>query len=197
MHRDAGHGRVAHFAGLVLRHIGDQPRGDDALAVQRALVQQRLIERGDAARGAVAAAARQAGGAHLAAVVARFARIAGDHHAAAVLRLRHADEDVVGDAERLGDALADHVTVVLAGDGLDHHALHEVRGAAVILQARARRPFQREVADFFPHQRVIGPRRFADVCRREAADVAHHLVQGDVGLAVRSEFGEVVRRPCP
>src|SRR5437764_14094186 len=60
MHRDAVHLRIRHFAGLVARDVIDQPRRHNALAVQRTLVEQALVQRGDAARGAVPAAARQA-----------------------------------------------------------------------------------------------------------------------------------------
>src|SRR5581483_11248990 len=112
MHRDAVHRRIAELTGLIAGDIVDQPRRDDALTVERAFVEQALIEHGDAARGAVTAAARQAGNAHRPAIVARLA-FAGDRDAATVLLLGHPDIDVIGNAERRHDPFADDVAIIL------------------------------------------------------------------------------------
>src|SRR5438132_1645816 len=122
MHRDAVHLCIRHFAGLVARHVIDQPRRQDALAVQRTLVEQALVQRGDAARGAVTAAAGQTSDANGAAVVARLA-VAAYFDAAMILFFRDADVDIIGNTERRHDALADGVAIILAGDGFDDHRL--------------------------------------------------------------------------
>ena len=88
--------------------------------------------------------------------------------------------------------LADHVAIVLAGDGLDHHRLHQVRRLAVILQLRSGRPVQREVAHLGAHPRMVGPGRLGHVVGRKAALMRHHLLQRDVGLAARGELRQVV-----
>ena len=67
-----------------------------------------------------------------------------------------------------------------------------MRRLAVVLQLRARRPVEREVADLGAHPRMVGPGRLGHVVRREAALMRHHLLQRDVGLAARGELRQVI-----
>ena len=66
----------------------------------------------------------------------------------------------------------------------------------MIVQARARRPLQREVAHLLAHFGVIGPHRRSDVLTGKSAAVAQHLRQRDVAFAVLRElrhvFGDAV-----
>src|SRR5438046_715911 len=66
---------------------------------------------------------------------------------ALVLRVRQTDEDVVLEPEGRDDLIADEGPVVDLGDRLDQGRRRPVRGPAVIVDAAARRPLQRVLAD--------------------------------------------------
>ena len=70
---------------------------------------------------------------------------------------------------------------------------HPVRGDAVVLEARARLPFELPLGEALHARDGVGA--FDGVHRRvrEARRVQHHLLDGDDLLAVRRELGDVVR----
>ena len=155
---------------------------------------EHLVERGHASGGGVTAAVGQAGGAEVSGIVTLLRRIGVG--AAGLLGLGHPHENVVAEAQRLDHPFADDIPEILAGDGLEHHRLHEMGGAGVVLQAAAGRPFQREIADLGAHQRVVGPGGLGHVGIRKAALVGHDLLQRDLGFAaggeLRQEVGDFV-----
>jgi hypothetical protein len=83
----------------------------------------------------------------------------------------------------------------MAGDRLDHHRQGQMRGARVIMQPRARRPFRLEIAHLGAHARVVGPALAADIGGGKTRLVGRDVEQRDLALAVRGEFGEVVGDP--
>ena len=99
----------------------------------------------------------------------------------------------LAEPERRDHLVADHVAVVLAGDRLDHHRLHQMRRARPwYCSFDPGRPVEREVAHLGAHPRMVGPGRLGHVAGREAALVRHHLLQRDVAFAARGEFRQVV-----
>ena len=190
MHRNPVHLHIATITGMVARDVGDQPRREQPHIPQPSTGTQHLIKRHHAARRRKAAATRQPGRPELGGIVTGFRRV-GVRTAALLLR-RHADEYVVAQSERFDHPRADHVAVILAGDRLDHHRLHQVRRLAVVLQLRSRGPIQREVADLGAHPRMVGPGRLGDVVVRKAALMRHHLFQRDVGFATCGKLRQVV-----
>jgi hypothetical protein len=97
--------------------------------------------------------------------------------------------------ERCQHLFADHVAIVLPGDRLDHHRLGQMRGARVVLQPRAGRPVEREVANLGAHPCVIGPGRLGHVAARKAALMGHDLMQRDLALAALRELRQMIGNP--
>ena len=79
-----------------------------------------------------------------------------------------------------------------AGHRLDQHAQRPVRGQAVIVHLRARRPFEREVADHLAQPLVVGPGILADHGAGEACLMGDGLQDRDVALGVLGELRHVV-----
>ena len=63
----------------------------------------------------------------------------------------------------------------------------------MILEPRARSPFEREVADVAEHALVVGPRLLRDVAVGKSRAVAEELRERDLTLAVPRELGNVIR----
>ena len=172
---------------------------DDARAVELAAGQHHLVERGHGARRAVARAARRAAlapfgrvrvgvAAHAFAARRRLMHVGG----ARELRLGQADIELAAEAQRLGHGLADDVAEVLAGDGLDQHAERPVGAQPVVVDLRARRPFEREVADDLAQPLVVGPRILGNDGVGKACLVRDGLQHRDVALGVLGERRHVI-----
>ena len=198
MHRHA-HVLVDPVAGVVADGVLQQARRDQPCAVELAAVQHHLVERGHRPRAGIAAAARHAGAAEVGAVVVGerprahafgfgLVHVGG----AAVLAVRQADEELAAEAERLDDGLADDVAIVAAGHRLDQHGERPVRRGAVIVNLRARRELEREVAHHLAQPLVVGPRVLADHRVGEARLMGDGLQHGDVALGVLGELRHVV-----
>ena len=151
---------------------------------------EHLVERHHPARRREAAAAWQAGRPEFSAIVTRFFPVGIG--AAGLFGFWHANENVVRETQRFQNAGADHVAVILSRHRLDHHRLGEMRGAGVVLKARAWRPFKREVADLGPHFRVVGPGGAADVGVGEAAGMGHNLLNRYGAFAAGGEFRQQI-----
>jgi hypothetical protein len=114
---------------------------------------------------------------------------------ARVLLVGQSDEQVVAEAERLGDVLPDERSVVRLGERLDQDRCDPVRGAPVIVHPRARRPLERERAHRAAQQLVVLPRVLWYVGAREPALVRQELDDRDIALAVGLEPGHVIGHP--
>ena len=111
---------------------------------------------------------------------------------AAELRFGQADIKLAAETQRLGHRLADDVAEVLAGDGFDQHAQGPVRREAVVVDLRARRPFEREVADHLAQPLVVGPGILADDRVGETRLVGDRLQHRDVALGVLGKGRHVI-----
>ena len=112
--------------------------------------------------------------------------------AAHLFRLGNPYEELLGEAERGDDAVADIGAVILPGDRLDQHRGGPMRGAGVVLHARAGGPFDREIADQPAQQGVIGPRGRRNHGGGKSGLVRQQLMHGDVALAVLLEAGDMI-----
>jgi hypothetical protein len=114
---------------------------------------------------------------------------------AGMLGVGQADEEIGSEAERLDDVLADERTVIGLGQRLDHDRRRPVSRAAVIDDARARRPLERESADGPTQQVMVRPRLLRDVGIGKAALVRQELDDGQVALAIRLEARQMLGHP--
>src|SRR5690606_697071 len=92
-----------------------------------------------------------------------------DRRAANVLRVRYAHVHVASQPERLDHAPAQEIPIVDAGQRLDQYRAGRMRRSWVVLQARSRGPFEREVAHLLAQARMVAPALEARAGARKAA----------------------------
>ena len=163
---------------------------------------QHLVEGRHRPGGAVAPAPRRAGAAELRVVLVGALDVApavrpGLVHVdgAHVLAVGQPHVEVASEAERLDHVVADEDAVVGLRQRLDEGGRGPVGRAAVVVDARARRPLEREAAHGPAQQLVVLPGRLRHVGVREARLVREELDQRDLALAVGLEARQVLGDP--
>src|SRR5262249_24506195 len=125
---------------------------ENTCAIERAEAQEHLVERRQISRRSVPTPSRHAGTPESRGIAL------GKGHMLTTLRalvganqavmqsIRHPNPHPV-ESEWLRDMVADILTIILTGNGLDQDCLHPMGGGAVIHDPCSRRPFQGEVTD--------------------------------------------------
>src|SRR5262252_6170702 len=148
-----GHAKplVDTLARVVARHILHRAWAEKACAIERTEIEEHLIERGQISRRSVPTTAGHTG------TPEGWSIALGESHMLTALSalvgasqvlmqgIRHPHPQPV-ESEWLRDVVADILTIVLTGNGLDQDCLDPMGGGAVIHDLCPRLPFQGDVA---------------------------------------------------
>jgi hypothetical protein len=199
-----GHAHVGvhAIAGEIPGDVLDHARREEARAVERTPLHHHLVEGGHGPGGGVAAAPRRARAVEGGVVLLRplalpppVGRRLVHVHGPRVVRVGQAHEEIPAQSQRLDHVLADEGAIVRLGERLDEDGRRPVRGAAVVVHARAGSELEREAAHGLPQEIVVLPRRARHVGIGIAGLVRQELDDRDLALAIGLEAGDVIGHP--